>query len=215
VIKYKLQLDERISHMPDASTTNFVNVGDHVALNLLNTVVTENGEKLDLLQSDLDVLSWLRTFELAPDKNAKLPRSAKNELLVSTRRLRDASLQLVVARKTGVASTPHVLNEFLRQGLSFHQLRWPSSPKEACVPYRVVMRTVDSPSALLRPVAEAVAELLETGDFELIRKCENPECSMLFYDRTKSHRRRWCSAALCGNRMKVAAFRERLKQKIQ
>nr|WP_254214234.1 CGNR zinc finger domain-containing protein [Burkholderia multivorans] len=30
-----------------------------------------------------------------------------------------------------------------------------------------------------------------------------------FLDRTKSHRRRWCSKALCGNRQKVAAFRRR------
>jgi len=32
---------------------------------------------------------------------------------------------------------------------------------------------------------------------------------MWFYDRTKSHRRRWCSMALCGNRAKARAHRER------
>jgi predicted RNA-binding Zn ribbon-like protein len=31
----------------------------------------------------------------------------------------------------------------------------------------------------------------------------------MFYDRTKSHKRRWCSMALCGNRHKVAEFRKR------
>ncbi|WP_327229156.1 CGNR zinc finger domain-containing protein [Achromobacter xylosoxidans] len=33
----------------------------------------------------------------------------------------------------------------------------------------------------------------------------------MFHDKTKSHRRRRCSMALCGNRMKVAAFRSRQK----
>jgi predicted RNA-binding Zn ribbon-like protein len=28
-----------------------------------------------------------------------------------------------------------------------------------------------------------------------------------FFDRTKSHRRRWCSMAVCGNRHKAARFR--------
>ena len=32
---------------------------------------------------------------------------------------------------------------------------------------------------------------------------------LMFYDRTKSHKRRWCSMALCGNRHKVAEFRKR------
>jgi predicted RNA-binding Zn ribbon-like protein len=65
---------------------------------------------------------------------------------------------------------------------------------------------------LLVPVAEAMAELLETGDYQLVRRCENPNCTLLFYDRTKSHRRRWCSMAICGNRMKVAAFRARQRE---
>jgi len=57
--------------------------------------------------------------------------------------------------------------------------------------------------------AEAAAELLAEGDFELIRRCESESCVLWFYDRTKSHRRRWCSMASCGNRHKVAAFRSR------
>jgi predicted RNA-binding Zn ribbon-like protein len=50
---------------------------------------------------------------------------------------------------------------------------------------------------------------LVAGDFSLIRRCEHPECVLWFYDRTKAHKRRWCSMALCGNRHKVAQFRKR------
>lgn len=46
-------------------------------------------------------------------------------------------------------------------------------------------------------------------DFNLVRKCEDSDCVLWFVDKTKAHRRRWCSMALCGNRNKVASFRQR------
>jgi predicted RNA-binding Zn ribbon-like protein len=66
-----------------------------------------------------------------------------------------------------------------------------------------------TPEQLLMPVALSGAELLASGNFDLVRACESAECVLQFYDRTKSHRRRWCSMATCGNRHKVAAFRAR------
>jgi predicted RNA-binding Zn ribbon-like protein len=36
-------------------------------------------------------------------------------------------------------------------------------------------------------------------------------CRMLFLDRSRGRRRRWCSMAECGNRAKVAAHRERAR----
>ncbi|WP_422121526.1 CGNR zinc finger domain-containing protein [Providencia huaxiensis] len=47
---------------------------------------------------------------------------------------------------------------------------------------------------------------------QYIRQCEASDCVLYFLDLTKSHRRRWCSMSTCGNRMKVAAFRERKKK---
>lgn len=75
---------------------------------------------------------------------------------------------------------------------------------------------VSAPSAglidragLLGPVAEAVAQLLAEGDFTLVKQCEHPDCVLWFYDRTKAHKRRWCSMAVCGNRYKAAQFRKK------
>lgn len=70
-------------------------------------------------------------------------------------------------------------------------------------------RKVQTAEQFLAPIAEAAATLLVEGDFGLVRTCEHPECVLWFYDRTKGHRRRWCSMALCGNRHKVAEFRKR------
>jgi predicted RNA-binding Zn ribbon-like protein len=70
-------------------------------------------------------------------------------------------------------------------------------------------RPARSPEQLLAPLAEAAAEFLATADFSLVRACEGRACILWFYDRTKSHRRRWCSMQVCGNRHKVETFRER------
>jgi predicted RNA-binding Zn ribbon-like protein len=62
----------------------------------------------------------------------------------------------------------------------------------------------------LRKNAGALAELCILLDIpSAVKQCGNPECSMVFCDFTATGRRRWCTIATCGNRMKVAAFRER------
>ena len=38
------------------------------------------------------------------------------------------------------------------------------------------------------------------------------DCSLWFLDRTKAHTRLLCSAAACGNRAKVSAFRKRQRE---
>lgn len=62
---------------------------------------------------------------------------------------------------------------------------------------------------LLAAIARSGAELIAAGPPEKLRQCGNPRCQMLFYDESRTHRRRWCSMALCGNRSKVAAFARR------
>src|SRR5215813_551615 len=67
----------------------------------------------------------------------------------------------------------------------------------------------DSLDWLLAAVARSAAELITEGETSRIRLCANPTCSLFFYDDSRTHRRRWCSMALCGNRHKVAAFARR------
>jgi predicted RNA-binding Zn ribbon-like protein len=62
---------------------------------------------------------------------------------------------------------------------------------------------------LLAAIARSAAELLVDGPGAPIRRCANPACRLFFYDDSRTHRRRWCSMKLCGNRHKVAAFLKR------
>ena len=61
------------------------------------------------------------------------------------------------------------------------------------------------PLRVLAPIAGAVADLAASGRSVEIGKCANPRCFLYFRDRSRTRRRRWCSMAVCGNRMKVAA----------
>jgi len=59
---------------------------------------------------------------------------------------------------------------------------------------------------LLAAVARSGAETIAEGPRARLRLCANPHCGLLFYDNSRTRRRRWCSMAVCGNRSKVAAF---------
>jgi predicted RNA-binding Zn ribbon-like protein len=59
---------------------------------------------------------------------------------------------------------------------------------------------------LLAAIARSAAEIVVEGAKAPIRLCANPRCGLFFYDASRTHRRRWCSMASCGNRSKVAAF---------
>lgn len=59
---------------------------------------------------------------------------------------------------------------------------------------------------LLAAVARSGAEIVAEGARARLRICAHPQCGLLFYDNSRTRRRRWCSMAVCGNRSKVAAF---------
>lgn len=62
---------------------------------------------------------------------------------------------------------------------------------------------------LLAAVARSAAEIIAEGPRARLRLCANPGCGLFFYDTSRTHRRRWCSMTVCGNRHKVAAFARR------
>jgi predicted RNA-binding Zn ribbon-like protein len=71
---------------------------------------------------------------------------------------------------------------------------------------------VDDVSELLALLAAQVAALITMEAPELVKTCSGADCVLWFLDRTKAHRRTFCSVSACGNRAKVAAFRERAKR---
>lgn len=174
--------------------------GDHPALDLINTVQRIDGALFDTWHADADVLQWLVAAGVVAGAT-----TAPAGLLDAARALRETVRTVVADRKDGRRLDLRALNAALGHGRRHLEL-----VEEADGALAVAARyAADTPQQLLAPLAERVAELLATADFALVRKCENPDCVLWFLDRTKSHRRRWCSMAVCGNRHKVASFRQR------
>lgn len=179
-------------------------VADQLALDFLNTSLRLKGEECELLASDRDVRRWLELAGLTEERE-RLPSYESGALLSSAITLRQILSDLVLRRKAGKHIDPTGLNAYLARGRQDVQL-----VSERGGGLRVInVFGRATPEQLLTPVALSGAELLATGDFALVRKCGSEECVLQFYDRTKSHRRRWCSMATCGNRHKVETFRRR------
>jgi len=176
-----------------------------LALDFLNTRMQVGADVVDLFQTSRDVMAWLERAGCPTSEiSAGTPPPS---LLGHARALRENIRSLVEKRKAGRRGDPALLNEFLKRAKSYPRLVW-KKPRYLAVER---IRTLDSTDALLSPIAEAAAALLATADFSLVKRCEGKACVLWFCDRTRSHRRRWCSTKLCGNREKVAAYRKRLR----
>lgn len=55
----------------------------------------------------------------------------------------------------------------------------------------------------------AVAFLIAAGEQDRLRECEAPGCTRILVDFSRNRSRRYCDSRTCGNRLHVAAYRER------
>lgn len=198
-------------------------VGDHLAVDFLNTRATPAGKATEWLQDGADLVDWLEhAGAIDPRVVAKFrgerSRRGLDAVAAQARALREW-LRAFVARHAGSAldSAAAVelapLNRLLAQDDSYSQIEGASraGAHEHALRQRRFRRWTQ-PEALLQPIAASIGDLVCNADFRLVRACEGPACTLMFLDRTKAHARRWCSMALCGNRAKQAAHRNRLKR---
>jgi predicted RNA-binding Zn ribbon-like protein len=71
--------------------------------------------------------------------------------------------------------------------------------------------TGDEIDCALAELAEPLVRTVGSADAERARICDNDECRWVFFDDSRTHRRRWCDMASCGNRAKAARHRARSK----
>jgi len=55
----------------------------------------------------------------------------------------------------------------------------------------------------------ALAYVLAAGEHDRLRTCEAPDCDQILVDLSRNRSKRYCDARTCGNRLHVAAYRER------
>jgi len=176
-------------------------LADNLALDFINSEYGTGDERHDCFTDNLSVIDWLETAGVVP-KGTEAP----DDLLTEARQLRDAARTLVHAAMKSEAANLTVINQILQNGRPETGLQWDEDTRR----YRVdVCSNRLSSAGLLWPIADALVKLVTDEKFEYVRECEAHNCILLFQDLSKSHRRRWCSMATCGNRMKVAAYRNR------
>jgi predicted RNA-binding Zn ribbon-like protein len=204
-------------------------IGDHLALDFLNTKAAPSGAWIEWLANGADLVDWLKragAIDRAVAANFLADANALRRLDVVTEQARDLRewLRGFLGRHTGkvlkasALSELEPLNRLLARDEIYRQVvsaatrasAKPSGTHQALLWSQ--RRHWTSPELLLQPIAEAIGDLICNVDFRLIRTCEGPTCTLMFYDRTKGHARRWCSMSVCGNRAKAAAHRARVRK---
>ncbi|MDD9244713.1 ABATE domain-containing protein [Enterobacter soli] len=176
-------------------------LGDNLALDFINSEYGTGDDRHDCFDDSRSVIDWLETVGLVPKGTVAPP-----DLLEEARQLRDAARAVVHAAMNSSEADLTVINSVLERGRPETRLIWDQDTQR----YRIDVRSgTDSSAGLLWSVADALIKLVTDDKFEYVKQCEAHNCILLFHDLSKSHRRRWCSMATCGNRMKVAAFRNR------
>jgi predicted RNA-binding Zn ribbon-like protein len=195
-------------------------LADARGLDFLNSVATPTDTEIDWIDNGEGLLSWLEQARLVPAETlqALKAQALPGELdgvAEQARQLREWFRAFVRERKgrpLGVDDLKELarLNRLLERDEKFHRIANadPESTK------RFELRTERrwrTPESLLLPIADALATFVCDEDFSYVKACEGPQCTLLFADHTRGHARRWCSMAICGNRAKVAAHRQRQK----
>ena len=195
-------------------------IADSLGLDFLNSIATPVDTPIDWLDSGDGFVKWLAQAELVPADalNALNERAMPGELdrvAGKARALREWCRGFV-RKHMGRPPTPEALHELgplnrlLERDETFSQISGCSDGDRDRLELRMTRRW-RSPDSLLLPIGEALARFVCEEDFADVRACEGHGCTLMFADRTRRRGRRWCSMAVCGNRAKQAAHRNRLR----
>jgi predicted RNA-binding Zn ribbon-like protein len=193
----------------------FLFIGNHLALNFLNTKPVLDGAPLEFLPDAKAFGRWLVAAGLATPTRVKSAMqkwresSTADRFVKELRRFREEARAAVLRIEAGsvpaesfVAEVNHLLAKHPRRSILVREGRSlvRKFPFEA-----------DRPEDFWALIAEAFASLLAETDHSRMRKCES--CVVHFLDTSKKGSRRWCSMNICGNKVKVASYQRRKRSR--
>ncbi|MEQ1548903.1 MAG: CGNR zinc finger domain-containing protein [Chakrabartia sp.] len=175
-------------------------LGGSLWIDFVNTRFVLNGESVDFLRDEASLAGWAKEAGIVFDE-----RNMKDERPVLLR-LRDG---LAVAfeqlsHNAPLSADALVMVNALLGKLTIHM-------QLSRVADSIILE--EQASAAGSDVAVAIAadfaRFVANYEVPRLKHCDNPACAIVFYDRGKNMRRRWCSTSICGNRDKVANYRAR------
>jgi predicted RNA-binding Zn ribbon-like protein len=200
--------------VPDKPPAIFI--ADSLGLDFLNSIATPLDTPIEWLDDGKGLVEWLAQAEVVPTDvlDALAAGAAPGELdrvADQARALREwfrgfvrSHMGRPLASDTLDELAP--LNRLLQRDETFTQASSDGDRLELRM-----MRRWRSPESWLLPIGVALARFVCDEDFANVKACEGASCTLIFVDRTRRRARRWCSMAICGNRAKQAAHRDRLK----
>ncbi len=193
----------------NSSQSRFLWVGNWLAVDFINTDIVLEGKPVNLLKHPADFMTWLQEAGVNGLQEAKIEARETERILpeaLAYRSLLKQSLAAVTQKRQPPCELVPATNALLARPENAAQL------VEQTGRYSLIVApSFPTAKSYVVPVAQSVAKLLVEGDLNRLRKCKNPECVLYFYDTSKSGTRSWCSLDICGNKLRMAASRERKK----
>jgi predicted RNA-binding Zn ribbon-like protein len=193
----------------------FLFVGNHLALNFLNTKpVLEDGPH-EFLSDAAAFGRWLVAAGLVTSARAKstmrdwAKTSKAGRLVRDLREFRERFRAAVLRIESGSLPAKSFVEE-VNQLLAKHPRRSVLVNRGSSL-LREYAFELNGPEAFWVLIGESVASLLAETDHSRVRKC--PACVVHFLDTSKKGSRRWCSMNICGNKVKVASYQRRMRKK--
>lgn len=184
-------------------------------LDFVNTLEYGRAGEEEHLDSVEKALEWLYDHQLlhreALDEALRRYRedgAAEASVMQRIRRVRSAMRELVdaaVERRPPDSSQLKEVNRVLRTHYIYELV---PAPDGVSLDHR---HEGDPINGALARLAESVAREVSQGDPERLRICANEDCRWVFFDTSRTGRRKWCDMSTCGNRAKAARHRERRK----
>ncbi|MEN6620655.1 MAG: CGNR zinc finger domain-containing protein [Smithella sp.] len=170
-----------------------------LALNFVATVRHRGSEPNDLLSKPEALLQWFQLTGLI-----STPFSLSVDELEHACLFRESIYRVILSFILGERSEKedvNLINDMARHPIAVPQLNLDSLYLE--------WKTANPLQACFSKIARDAVMLIGSGDKGRLKICGSSSCQMLFADMSPSNRRRWCSMSICGNRHKVAEYRQR------
>jgi predicted RNA-binding Zn ribbon-like protein len=171
--------------------------GLDLVIDFVNTVDIDAGT--DALATPEGMATWLAEQQLLRD--ATTPVSAAERL--DALRLREALRELMLSNSGGAG--PGRAGGELERAARRGDLRVHFAPSGSMSLEPGADGFAGALAQLLVPVSQALSD----GSWQRVKACRASDCQWAFYDRSRNRSGVWCEMAVCGNRTKVRAYRER------
>jgi predicted RNA-binding Zn ribbon-like protein len=191
-------------------------VAGHPAIDFLNSAYAPGGELVETIGDGRALLDWmtgagLLQKEAAAQLARRFTRKALDAAAHEARAVREWARTWIAAWRE------HPARDYGEEIAALNKLLARDNRARELVAGHRRLELTERPHftdarQLIAPIALEIARLVTQEDPSLVKACAGAACTLWFLDRTKAHRRMFCSATACGNRAKVAAFRRRAQR---